>query len=67
MNNEYGRRVIGFCAERSLCMGKTHFMRKYIHNYTRWEGRRRVMEGKSMTELVLVGKEMMEYTTMGIR
>ena len=34
-DNEKGRRVVEFCAERGLCVGNTYFEHKGLHKYTR--------------------------------
>ena len=33
--NDNGRRVVEFCAERELCVGYMYFERKSLHRYTR--------------------------------
>ena len=33
--NENGRRVVEFCAERGMCVGNTYFEHENLHKYTR--------------------------------
>ena len=57
--NENGRRVVEFCAEKGLCVGNTYFEYNSLHKYTSvGRGQYRVEE-KSMIDLVLVKKDML--------
>ena len=59
--NDNGRRVTDFCAERELCVGNTYFMHKSLHKYTRMaEGQDR-MKVMNMIDLVLVKQGMLCY------
>ena len=59
--NENGRRVVEFCAERGLCVGNTYFEHKNLHNYTRVARGQDGVEAKSMIDLVLVKKDMLYF------
>ena len=39
--NDNGRRVVVFCAERGLCVGNTYFKYRSLHKYTVAKGSRR--------------------------
>ena len=53
--NDNGRRVVEFCAERGLCVGNTYFKHRSLHKYIR------VVRGQNRMEvdLVLVKKDML--------
>ena len=36
--NDNGRRVVEFCAERELCVGNTYFKHKSLYKFIRWKG-----------------------------
>ena len=57
-DNDNGRRVVEFSAERGLCMGATYFEHRSLHKYTRGQDREEV---KNMLDLVLVKKDMLRY------
>ena len=59
--NENGRRVAEFCAERELCVGNTYFEHKNLHKYTRVVRSQDGVEVKSMTDMMLVKKYMLLY------
>ena len=59
--NENGRKVIDFCANRGMCVGNTFFDHKSVHKYTRVGTDRNGNEVKSLIDLVLVKKEMLKY------
>ena len=50
-----------FYAERGLCMGNTYFKHRSLHNYTRVARGRDSVEIKSMIDLVLVKRAMLQY------
>ena len=52
--NDNGRRVVEFCTERELCMGKTYFRHKSLHKYTRLARGQDGVKVKNMIDLVLV-------------
>ena len=52
--NDNGRRVVEFCAERGLCVGKLYFKHKSLHKYTRVARGQDGVEVKSSIDLVLV-------------
>ena len=43
--NDNGRSVLEFCAERGLCVGNAYFKHKSSHKYT-WVERRAKMKGR---------------------
>ena len=55
--NDNGRRVMEFCAERGLCVGNTYFEHRSLHNYTRVAGGQDGVEVKNMIDLVLVKRD----------
>ena len=57
--NENGRRVVEFCAERGMCVGNTYFEHKSLHKYTRVAMGQDGVQVKSMIDLVLVKKDML--------
>ena len=57
--NENGKRVMEFCAERGLCVGNTYFKHKNLHKYTRVARSQDGVEVKSMLDLVLVKKDIL--------
>ena len=59
--NDNGRSMVEFCAERGLCVGNTYFEHKSFHKYTRMARGQDGMEVKSMINLVLVEKVLMRY------
>ena len=59
--NDNGRKVVKFYAERGMCMGNLHFKHRSLHKYTTVA---RVQDGvdiKSMIDLVLVMRDMLQY------
>ena len=44
--NDKGRRVMEFCAERGLCVGKTYFKHRSLYKYTKSGKGARRSEGK---------------------
>ena len=59
--NDNGRRLVKFCAEKGLCVGNTYFKHRSLHKYTRVARGSDGMEVKSMIDLVLVKKDMLHY------
>ena len=59
--NENGRRVAKFCAERWLCVGNTYYEHKNLHKYTRVAKSQDGVEVKSMIDLVLVKKDILRF------
>ena len=59
--NDNGRRVVVFCAERVLYVGNTYFEHQSLHMYTRVTRGQDGVEVKSMIYLVLVKKDMLRY------
>ena len=59
--NDNGRRVVEFCAERGLCVDNTYFKHRNLHKYTRVPRGQDRVEVKSMTDLVIVKKDMLHY------
>ena len=59
--NDNGRRVVEFCVERGLCMGKTYFKHISLHKYTRVAKGQGGMEIKSMIDLVPVKRDLLRY------
>ena len=59
--NDNGRRVVEFCAERGLCLGNTYFKHGSLHKYTRVARGQDGAESKSMIDLVLLKKDMLRY------
>ena len=55
--NDKGRRVVEFFAERGLCVDNTYFEHKNFHKYTRVARFQDEVEIKSMIDLVLVKKD----------
>ena len=58
--NVNGRRVVEFCAERGLCMGNTYFKHRTLHKYTRVARSQDEVEIKSMIDLVLAKRDMLQ-------
>ena len=58
--NENGRRVVEFYAERGVCVcvDNTYFEHKSLHKYTRGQDG---VEVKSMTDLMMVKKDMLRF------
>ena len=50
-----------FCAERGLCMSNIYFKHRSLHKYTRVAMGLDGVEIKSMTDLVLVKKDIVRY------
>ena len=65
--NENGRRVVEFCAERGLCVDNTHFEHKSLHKYTRVARGQDGEEVKSMIDLVLLKEDMLGYVETDIK
>ena len=59
--NENGRSGVEFCAERGLCVGKIYFEHKNLHKYRRVARGQGGVQVKSMTDLVLVKKDMLHF------
>ena len=59
--NDNGRRVVVFCAERGLYVGSTYFKHRILHKYTRVARGRDGVEIKSMVDLALVKRDMLRY------
>ena len=57
--NDKGRRVVEFCAERGLYVGNTYFKHISLHKYTRVARDQDRVEVKSMIDLVLVKRVML--------
>ena len=53
-DNDNGRRVVEFCAERGMCVSNTHFEHRSLHKYTRVARDQDGVEVKSMIDLLLV-------------
>ena len=51
--NENGRRVVEFCAERGLYVGNTYFEHNNLHKYARVAWDQDGLEVKSMIDVVL--------------
>ena len=52
--NDNGRRVVEFYAERGLCVGNTYFKQKSLHKYKRVARDQHGVQVKNMIDLVLV-------------
>ena len=50
-----------FCAERRLRVGNTYFKHRSLHKYTRVTRGQDGVEIKSMLDLVVVSKDMLQY------
>ena len=62
LENDNGRKVIDFCAERRLSVSNTYFELKSLHHkYTRVNRGQERVEVMSMIHLVLVKKNMLRY------
>ena len=59
--NDNGRRVVELRAEMGLCVGKTYFKHRSLHKYTRVVRGRDGVEIKSLIDLVLVKRDMLQY------
>ena len=59
--NDNGRRVVEFCAEKGLCGGNTYFKHGSLHKYTRVARGQDGVEVKIMIDLVLVKRDMLRY------
>ena len=59
--NDNGRRVADFCAERGLCVNNTYCEHESLYNYSRRAGGYCGVEAKSMIDLVMVRKDMPHY------
>ena len=57
--NYNGRRVVEFCKESGLCVGNTYLKHRSVHEYARVAKGRNDVEIKSMTDLVLVKRDML--------
>ena len=64
--NDNGRRIVVFSAERGLYVGKAFFKHRSLHKYTRVARGRDGVEIKSMIDLVLVRRDMLRYV-QGVR
>ena len=59
--NDKGRRVVEFRAERGLCIGNTYFKYRSLPKYTRVARGQDGVEAKRMIDLVLVKRNMLQY------
>ena len=59
--NDNGRRLVEFYEERGLFVGNTYFKHSSLHKYTRVARGRDGVELKSMIDLVLVKRNMLQY------
>ena len=59
--NDNGRRVVKLCEKNGICEGTTHFKHRSLHKYTRVAMGRDNVEIKSMIDLVLVKRNMLQY------
>ena len=59
--NENGRRVVEFCAERGMFVNNTYFEHNNLHKYTRVAKSQDRVEVKSMIGLVLVKKIILRF------
>ena len=59
--NDNGRRVVEFCAERGLCVGNTYFKHRSLHRYTGVTRDQDGVDPKSTIHLVLVKRDMLHY------
>ena len=57
--NNNGRRVVEFCAERRICVSNTEFDYRSLHKYTRVARGQDGVVVKSMIDLVMVKKDML--------
>ena len=58
--NDNGRKVMEFYAERGLCIGNTYFKHRSLDKYTRVSRGQDRVEVRSMIDLVLVKKDMLQ-------
>ena len=56
-----GKGVVEFCTERGIRVTNTYFEHKSLHKYTRVARDQNGVEVKSMTDLVLVKKDMLRF------
>ena len=59
--NDNGRRVVEFCAEKGLRVGNLCFKHICLHKYTRVAKGQGGVETKSMIDLVLMKRDMLRY------
>ena len=59
--NDNGKGVPEFCAERGLCVSNTYFKYRSLHKYTRVAKGQNGVEVKSMIDLVLAKKDNLPY------
>ena len=59
--NDNGRRVVKFSAERGLCVGNTYFKHMSLHKYSRVTKGQDGVEIKSMIDMVLVKRDILCY------
>ena len=59
--------MVEFCAEKGLCVGNTHFMLRSLHKYTRVARSQDGVEIKSMMDLLLVKRDMLQYVQDGTK
>ena len=59
--NDNSRREVEFCAEKGHRVGNTYFKHKSLHKYTRVVRGQDGMEIKSMVDLMLVKRDMLQY------
>ena len=65
--NDNGRKVLEFYAEKGLCVGNTYFKLKGLYKYTRVARGQDGVEMKSMIDLVMVKRDMLRYVQDGMR
>ena len=59
--NDNGREVVEFCAERGLCVGNRYHVHRSLHKYARLARGQDGEEVKSMIGLVLMKKDKLRY------
>ena len=59
--NDNGRSLVEFNAERGLCIGNTYFKHRSLQKYTRMARDQNRVVVKIMIDLVLVKKDMLRY------
>ena len=65
--NDNGRRVVTFCAERRLCVRNTYFEHRGLHKNTRGAIGQDGVDIKSMINLELVKRDMLRYVKGEVR
>ena len=59
--NDNGRRVVEFWEEMGLCVGNTYFNHRSLHNYTKVARGRDGVQIKSMINLALVKRDVLQW------